>query len=451
MLDTLYWYVGRTEKLIMKAEILADFLHERKILIYDNSRIIKDSISHIVSSLGAQRQNLLFPRSFEEAKKWIQQGQVQIVIVDFYLDEHEAFELNQELNNVVENESQKLFCLLTNTLEQKTVALGADDTIDCFIEKPISYNKTLEVIEDSIFQKIQPEPFTLAIREAKAYIHEENWTAATTALKTAIASNKNPALSYYYLGEVFRKQGDIKNALSFYQKGLKLSPKHYKCFTGIYDSFIDSKLYNEALKMFLKSSNIFPPTSKQLEDGFKIIEENKLYEYLDLFFALYNKLEDKTEQISVIAKNCFFTYAEQLIKEQNAADAIKNLDNGVLVAGMNIDYIKSCIELLIANELMTYVQAYLDMIRKEDKETVEFKSLEFYVQSLTEDDDYLIQKGRQLINDGYNHKIIYKVIIEKLLARNSLRAAENMITKASSHLAQSELNEIYNLKENLAA
>ena len=65
-----------------------------------------------------------------------------------------------------------------------------------------------------------------SMADARALINASKWTEAIKVLKAIVASSPNNADALNLLGYSLRKSGDMKNALGFYLKALKINPKH---------------------------------------------------------------------------------------------------------------------------------------------------------------------------------------------------------------------------------
>lgn len=64
------------------------------------------------------------------------------------------------------------------------------------------------------------------LADANALIRAKNWAGAIKVLKQIVAASPRNADALNLLGYSLRKSGDMKNALGFYQKALKINPKH---------------------------------------------------------------------------------------------------------------------------------------------------------------------------------------------------------------------------------
>lgn len=65
-----------------------------------------------------------------------------------------------------------------------------------------------------------------SLADARQLIKRENWKAAISTLKTIVAADSHNADALNLLGYSLRKSGDMANALGFYEKALKVNPRH---------------------------------------------------------------------------------------------------------------------------------------------------------------------------------------------------------------------------------
>jgi tetratricopeptide (TPR) repeat protein len=65
-----------------------------------------------------------------------------------------------------------------------------------------------------------------SLADARRMIKAENWDVSIRLLKQIVSDGNANADVYNLLGFSLRKSGDMKNALGFYLKALKLNPRH---------------------------------------------------------------------------------------------------------------------------------------------------------------------------------------------------------------------------------
>ena len=65
-----------------------------------------------------------------------------------------------------------------------------------------------------------------SLADARSLIKHENWKGAISTLKSIVAADPGNADALNLLGYSLRKSGDMKNALGFYEKALKINPRH---------------------------------------------------------------------------------------------------------------------------------------------------------------------------------------------------------------------------------
>ena len=70
------------------------------------------------------------------------------------------------------------------------------------------------------------EQIAASLADVRLAIKAENWDKAIRLLNAMVSDGKANADVYNLLGFSLRKSGDMENALDFYQKALKLNPRH---------------------------------------------------------------------------------------------------------------------------------------------------------------------------------------------------------------------------------
>lgn len=97
------------------------------------------------------------------------------------------------------------------------------------------------------------------------YIDLAEYSAAIDALKQVTDKRGDWTFALYALGVAYRKNGDIPNAITYFQKAVNKDPNYVAAWSGLAESQIRSKNKKEAQKIIDKLKTLAPGEAQKLE------------------------------------------------------------------------------------------------------------------------------------------------------------------------------------------
>ena len=85
-----------------------------------------------------------------------------------------------------------------------------------------NYTETMRLVNEAL--AINPKSSTLYLYKGLVYISQNQYAKATAPLYKAIDIDKNNISAYFYLAEAFDNLSEPQNALSYYEKFIRLVP-----------------------------------------------------------------------------------------------------------------------------------------------------------------------------------------------------------------------------------
>lgn len=425
----------------MTAELISDYLLDKKIIIVDSSSTIRSAISNVLYALGALKYNIYTFSDIKSAERCFKENSPQIVISDFEIQGQLGLSLLTALEDTHNKAENRIFILMSSSPEQTAIAMAAEDQLDSFIVKPFQYNYLLDNFTRTILAKISPSEYNLKIQEGKAHLIEENHKVAMECFAEAERLSAKPALAKYYSGYTCHLLGDYLEAVKYYQDGLAIVPRHFRCMNGMFEvlQLMNKKL--EAYNILKQFSKFFPLSISSLQRLFYLASETGNFKDLDEYYTVFETLENKSPVLINDVKEAYFEYGKKLLECSAIDEGLEKLEKAVFASAMEFSLIQKIIMYLIETGLNGKIFKFLEKVKLADKKKPAYLALEFYLQGFNEEDTYLIDKGRKLVRAGIHDHRIYRIVLDKLVARNNLKAAETFVYQAIENLSGTEQTE----------
>lgn len=122
-------------------------------------------------------------------------------------------------------------------------------------------------MDDKVVQKGGPD-----LTQARVLIKAKNWTSAVKELKGLEAKGPNADV-YSLLGFSHRKQGKFDESYAYYQKALKLDPKHKGAHEYLGELFIQKGDIASARKQAAILAELCPQGCEEREDLDEALEK----------------------------------------------------------------------------------------------------------------------------------------------------------------------------------
>ena len=116
-------------------------------------------------------------------------------------------------------------------------------------------------MDNTLVQKGGPD-----LTKARALIKAENWPLAVTELKRLEAAGKPDADVYNLLGFSLRKQKQFEPSFDYYQKALKLNPKHLGAHVYLGELYIQTGELEKAMEQAKVLAKLCPDGCKESKE-----------------------------------------------------------------------------------------------------------------------------------------------------------------------------------------
>lgn len=201
-------------------------MSEKNVLIVDDEKEVRESISDILSNIG---YNVKETSMGEEAIKIFREEKetLEFVFLDLNMPDMDGIEVLKELKEIKPDEHIVMISSHA-TIESavKVMELGAVD----YLEKPVNEDSVREVIrkiqERRKISKDEAEDYSSFVELAKRYIGEQKFDLARDMVKKAISIDPSMPQAFNLLGGLTEIKGDEDQAMKYYRASLSLDPTY---------------------------------------------------------------------------------------------------------------------------------------------------------------------------------------------------------------------------------
>lgn len=197
-------------------------METRSILVVDDEKNIRLTISHSLETLGAPVQTAV---NGEEALQKLREGQYGLVFLDLRMPGMDGMDV---LRRIRDGWPRIRVIIITahGTIESAVEAmkLGAVD----FVQKPFSPAEIRDlatlVLEREALDGSTADDFRTLIELTKRHITDRDFASARESARKAIAADPGQPEAYNLLGALLEIKGDRLEAQKFYRAALEIDP-----------------------------------------------------------------------------------------------------------------------------------------------------------------------------------------------------------------------------------
>jgi tetratricopeptide (TPR) repeat protein len=107
-----------------------------------------------------------------------------------------------------------------------------------------------------------------------------------------------PLLSFYYLGLIREKLGDLDGAIRIFEQGLTLDAKDFRCLNGSFDAHLAASRFAEAYEIAKRIHQEYPVSPTRILDLVKLsVLTRRFVDILD-YCSIFQALEEKDATLS---------------------------------------------------------------------------------------------------------------------------------------------------------
>ncbi len=433
-----------------KEKLFKDFLLKNKIMIVDRSSASRKRLAKTLSDYDAKMINVHLYGRYQEAIEALDSVKPAIILSDYHLGDGSGFDLfrkYREMNTVESNSA--VLVLITSNVSQSAVAKAAEEDVDSFIIKPYTMETLTQGLISAYLTKLHPSDYMKKIEEGKKLLFENKLDEASAIFEEAKELNKKPSLAYFYIGQVNYIKKFMEGAENSYQDGVNINKIHYKCQVGLYDLYFNDKKYDEAYEVVKNIAKYFPANPDRLNSIVRLAVMTKNYQDMNYYYEIFKSLEMREKQtIRYICAGLYVTGKYYLSNEQ--FDEALTVFNKIAVSSAGeTKFYRAMIESLIEYKMIEEAQKVLTRFDSDEKMTQDYSISEFLIQSETESNDKIVQKGVELINDGCDNYQCLKVLLKCYLKNQHSDKADEIYQKIiDTHPEKQEEIDIFYQKLN---
>lgn len=405
---------------------IKDYLNNKKALILDSSGALRTIVKNTLVKAGIEADRVFSSSQFENSIEYIKKEKPQIIISDLVVQDRSCLELMEYLNGYIEVPSNRAFIVVTTSANESSVASAAEEDVDGYLLKPFSTMELENYINKIIYSKVNPSDFVSTIEMGKKEITSNNYELALKLLNTAILMSDKPALAYYYIGEVLRRQNKSLDALEVFNNGLQHVSIHYKCLVGKFEALDELEKNKEAYEVVKLLTQHFPISSQRLGKIFRLAVYTRNFTDVEKYFDIFQNLDFVSDELRKIVQAALFICAKFLLHGNRVDEALEVIDKAVITSKLDEHFLYKSIYLLLDNRLYEPAEKLLSRYPSDKRTNKEYQQLLFLVLFGTGHEQNACELGKVLVTQNRATAEIYKIYAELLLKQNRLIQAENI-------------------------
>ena len=411
------------------------FMAYRKILILDSSGSTRTQLVKLVMELGALRSNVFTSKNFEEAEKILSEEKVQVLLSEYELSGKSCLPLMQKV--VDEHaEQDRLVILIAQNGNQSSVAQALEGQVDSYIIKPFAYNYLKESFEKNVLKKLHPTKYQKSLIEAREHIEKRSFYLAEPILLDLIKSQPKPSMALYYFGVLYRERGDSKKARQFWEKALAIQDSHYKSLSALYELAWREEDWESALFFLGKLQEILPLSPTRLGQLLQLYDKAGRYVELIQAMPIYHEIDEKPESLVEDVKRLMQSAGEYFLAKKKlgyAQEAFAKYLSMQMYEFTAVDYV---VKRLLQDRQYQLAEFFLAKTRVEERASLAFMALEFQLNARLQGQNYIVQRGRELLKIGVKDPEVHRLYIESNFKQSRATVAEQALMDAKNQMPE---------------
>lgn len=413
---------------VVNSSALVDFLGDGNCLIVEPSQSFAFAIQNTIQLMGVPHSKIQITRRLQDAKRLILELKPKLLISEYEIDGHYAIDLF-EIQGSYSQLSDRVSMIHTLNSSESAVAEASEGEVDGYLLKPFSMKDFQQKLESILSTKLNPSPYFLKLNSGRKFLNEKEFQKAADEFLLAKPLDPKPTLACFHAGQAFQFLGDTPRALLEFQEGLGHHPLHYRCLTGEFDAFMESKKYDEAFQLIETIKSHFPITSKRLGQFFVAAVFTNHFEELTHFCQLMIQFEHRSAELVRISSLAMLTAGRHYLKESQFEKAFIAFELGYQVSGKNFEILEKSVNEFLKMKDFLRAQALFNRASSAEFGKTHFKVLEFRVGQHSLSPEGLIKKGQQLIDDGHGNPEIYLAMVKAMAMLGKEILAGTFISK----------------------
>tara|TARA_B100001248_G_scaffold262270_1_gene257131 strand:- start:13946 stop:15241 length:1296 start_codon:yes stop_codon:yes gene_type:complete len=406
------------------------FFADKKALVLDKSSSIRSMLERVLTNIGVEKANIISLKNYDHAVDYIKNHKPEIIISDFEVHDRYGLDLIPYINEYVESPFEKIFVVVTENATDSSVADAAEEEVDGYLLKPFSSEQFEAYLLSIAQRKMNPSEYTKTILKGRRFLEAEKSKDARAQFLIAINQSDKPTLAYYYLGKIAHDQGQLDEALEYYQKALGLTPLHFKCLVGDFIIHLEQKKNELAYKKISHISQYYPLSPQLLKFALLLCITTYQYKDVERYFDRYMKLDRKPDDLKKVVSQALLTSGIDLLNNDNTEEALSYFLKGAVINGRTVEYLNKVIDVLIKNDMLDDADRYIGMFEPDDVGGAQYKQLLFKISAERNTYDQVLEEGKKLINSGEANPDVFIKVLDILTTTKNEKMLESIAYKA---------------------
>lgn len=395
------------------SQLFQTFIKYTEILIVDRNVSSVNRLIKILVDLGAKRASITSCSTVDEALKVSREKRLGIVISEYEVGGGSGFDLLRRIRNESKVKEISLI-LLTSNHSQMAVATGAEEDIDSYILKPYTVQTIMDILTNTISEKLEPSPYVQLIEKAKAEILTQNYEAAVKFLKEAKGLHAKPSLALFYLGQVellLNKNDEAQNKLT---EGLVYNEIHFKCLWSLYLLLEDAGKSSEAYVILKKIVRTFPADEGRLMRAIRLAVSTQNTDDIPDFYTIFTALDQRTDTLIRHISAGLYISGKVYLKNGNRETGVRCFEN-ITIAGAHFTHILGAsVSLLVSHDMAPEAETLLRKFPVEAKGKEDYLVADYILSSRLLDTGALVKAGLNLYNNQIRNQRCLEILLEAM-------------------------------------
>lgn len=394
-----------------KNKPIIDYFENKTWLVLESSSSVRASIKKSIAQLGSKISNMIDADNFVDAQHLIETKKPHFVIGNNTIKGGSTVSLFDSHLKVSSNRLQSGFFVIADEYSMSQVASTLEYEMDGIITLPFSALKVMDCLVNGVKNKISPTPYQLKLEEGRTHYLTGDLESATACFQSALALHTRPYESLYFLGIIYNDNNLVDNAIASFEESVRHNSDCFKTLNCLSNLYFQTKNYKKAYDVNYLMVQKFPISPEKIPDLIKLSIINKKYEDINNYLQLIQcvKAPDSQTQISLAAGLAIL--GKYFLSQNDIDQAVEALTTSFKFSNGKYEILKNITYSFTECQKIDVLQALFEQVDLDiwpDK----VKGLYFHcLQFTSNDDNYVIAFGEQLLKQRIKEVHIYKGLI----------------------------------------
>lgn len=309
----------------------------------------------------------------------------------------------------------------------------AQDHIDAIMIKPLNLETILENLAGAIESSALRKNYLKFVAQAASLCEQGDVKQAENYLTTSLRLSKKPVLSYCMLGEILTAQKQYKIALQYFFAALKMRPQHYRALKGMFHLFQNTGRAEEAYSALKKIFSIYPADPEELCQAFRLCIQTDQLDDMNHLLTIYLEQNKRHEELNRYAAAAVSVLCRHLIECGAPNDRVfENAGNLRKIPVPRGPFIKPLAAKLRDKNNPELIVLLLKIFGKDEMKSDEYKLCRYFLYTLNETDDFILEYSMKLVDEGIKDQLLYKETINRLVKLGNRKGAQALKDRAET-------------------